>query len=215
MAEQRKGLYMKWHCYGPEDFVRTNWGGGVTEQMAIYPEHTSCKNQDFMWRVSSASVEQEESDFTVYSEYNRIIGPLDGCLELHCKKRVVLFPGDIYEFDGKEKIHSLGICKDINVMLRKESAEGTMQILELTAGTTIQISSALLPTESYPETFMGIYCSNGVCRVGGRRKRGVEVLEGGFLLLIETGMECLTICAEEIQTKLYVISIRNRAKQGE
>lgn len=180
--------------------------------MSIYPEYTSCKNQDFMWRVSSASVEQKESDFTLYPEYDRLIGLLDGRLELHRKNgmKVVLCPGDVYEFDGEEKIHSLGICKDINVMLRKGSAEGTMQILELTAGSEICISAAMLPTESYPETFMGIYCRNGVCRLGNRENEELELQEGEFLLLDEAGAKCLIICAGVVETKLYVISVRNK-----
>ena len=111
---------MKGHCFSSNDFIKTNWGGGITSQIAIFPENTSCKTQDFIWRVSSASVEEKETDFTIYPRYYRLIGPLDESLELQHEngEKTVLFPGDIYAFDGNEKIHSRGICRDINVMFR-------------------------------------------------------------------------------------------------
>ena len=43
---------MKGHCFSSNDFIKTNWGGGITSQIAIFPENTSCKTQDFIWRVS-------------------------------------------------------------------------------------------------------------------------------------------------------------------
>ena len=40
------------------------WTGGTTTQLAIWPEEADYASRRFDWRVSSARVEQEKSDFT-------------------------------------------------------------------------------------------------------------------------------------------------------
>lgn len=205
---------MKGYCFSSNDFIKTNWGGGITSQIAIFPENTSCKTQDFIWRVSSASVEEKETDFTIYPRYYRLIGPLDESLELQHEngEKTVLYPGDIYAFDGNEKIHSRGICRDINVMFRKDSAEGTLQFLELAVGSELRISAPLLPTVALSDCFMGVYCFSGTCSVEYSGDESKKLSEGTFLLLNEVGNEYLKICAEKSQARLYIISIRNKAK---
>ena len=127
-------------------------------------------------------------------------------------EKTVLFPGDIYAFDGNEKIHSRGICRDINVMFRKDSAEGTLQFLELAVGSELRISAPLLPTVALSDCFMGVYCFCGTCSVEYSGDESKKLSEGTFLLLNEVGNEYLKICAEKSQVRLYIISIRNKAK---
>ena len=46
------------------DFVTTTWSGGKTTQLAIAPDGASYAERAFLWRISSATVELEASDFT-------------------------------------------------------------------------------------------------------------------------------------------------------
>ncbi|HZL83497.1 MAG TPA: HutD family protein, partial [Candidatus Deferrimicrobium sp.] len=42
----------------------STWNGGTTTEIAIYPKNTIYSRRDFVWRISSANVESEESEFT-------------------------------------------------------------------------------------------------------------------------------------------------------
>ncbi|MDO7205115.1 HutD family protein [Paraclostridium bifermentans] len=58
------------------------WSGGITNQLYIYPENSSYENRNFKWRISSATVEAEESEFTKLPNIQRKIMVLDGGLLL-------------------------------------------------------------------------------------------------------------------------------------
>ena len=47
-----------------EQFVVSQWTGGKTTQLAISPKEAVYADREFLWRLSSATVELEESDFT-------------------------------------------------------------------------------------------------------------------------------------------------------
>lgn len=111
-----------------EDFITSEWSGGKTTQMYIYPKSSIYKNLDFKWRISSATVELDESDFTELKDVHRFITTLDNDLKLthDYENFIVLKPFEIYEFDGAIKTHSYGKVKDFNLML----ANGATGILE-------------------------------------------------------------------------------------
>ena len=110
----------------PEDYVVTDWSGGKTIQLAIAPEGAIYADRDFLWRLSSATVDLEESDFTPLPDYHRWIAPLDGEMILthNGGEDVVLQPFETHFFDGADETHSRGKCTDFNLMLRKEKCKG-------------------------------------------------------------------------------------------
>ena len=55
---------MKWKLLTRDDYVTTNWSGGTTTQLAIAPEGAVYGDRNFLWRLSSATVELDHSDFT-------------------------------------------------------------------------------------------------------------------------------------------------------
>ena len=55
----------------PADDVTTQWSGGATTQLAIAPKGAVYADRDFLWRLSSATVELDESDFTPLPAYDR------------------------------------------------------------------------------------------------------------------------------------------------
>ena len=46
--------------------VTTRWSGGTTTEFYIAPEGSSYTRRDFQIRISSATVDDPESDFTLY-----------------------------------------------------------------------------------------------------------------------------------------------------
>ena len=67
----------------PADYVTTQWSGGATTQLAIAPKGAVYADRDFLWRLSSATVELDESDFTPLPAYDRVISTLRGCVTAH------------------------------------------------------------------------------------------------------------------------------------
>lgn len=120
----------------PEEFLSTRWDGGITRQIAIGPEHAVYAERNFLWRISSASVDLEESDFTPLPNYDRYISVLNGRMELDhgSGETRILMPGEIYKFDGGLCTHSKGTCTDFNLMLCKGACSGSLGCLQLAEG---------------------------------------------------------------------------------
>ena len=104
------------------------WSGGTTTQLVIYPSGAEYADRDFLWRVSSASVDADTSVFTPLPDYDRLIAPLSGsiALTLEGEEPVKLDPLEVFAFDGGAAVKSEGRCTDFNLMLRKGSATGEM-----------------------------------------------------------------------------------------
>ena len=124
-----------------DEYKQTNWSGGKTTEMYIYPPGSSYGDRDFYWRISSASLEMEESDFTSLNNITRYISPLDGDLKLtHDGENFIdLKPFDVYAFDGGIRTHSYGRVKDFNLMLAN-GAKGDLQTLNVESESTLIIS---------------------------------------------------------------------------
>ncbi|MBP3729236.1 MAG: HutD family protein [Lachnospiraceae bacterium] len=107
----------------------TPWSGGQTSEFFLYPWQASYARRDFLWRISSARVEAEESDFTLLPDYHRFITPLRGSMNLRIDRAEahLLKPLEVLSFDGGAATHSEGICTDFNLMLRKGKAVGGME----------------------------------------------------------------------------------------
>ena len=73
---------MNWTVLTKEQYIATPWSGGVTSQLAIAPEGAVYANRDFLWRLSSATVELEHSDFTPLPDYYRYLSVLKGEIQV-------------------------------------------------------------------------------------------------------------------------------------
>ena len=127
-------------CVHPlSEASRTNWQGGVTWELALGPEETAYARRDFLYRISSARVDLEESVFTSLPDYHRIILPLDGTLTLYHDggNPVILPPLTVHAFDGGADTLSRGKVRDFNLMLRKGQCLGGVQVLRLLPGSEI------------------------------------------------------------------------------
>ena len=120
----------------PSDYITTKWSGGLTTQLGIAPAGAVYADRDFLWRLSSATVEDAESDFTALPDYERLISTLEGTIELNHNggEKLTLNPYEVHRFDGGDNTHSWGRCRDFNLMLRKGKCEGRMRGETLAAG---------------------------------------------------------------------------------
>ena len=96
----------------------TSWSGGKTTELFIFPADTGYANRDFDFRISTATIEIEASDFTALPDYNRLLAVLEGELELihegkYAKK---LSPFESDAFHGSWKTNSKGKARDFNVI---------------------------------------------------------------------------------------------------
>ena len=105
----------------PADYATTKWSGGTTTQLAIAPKGAVYADRDFLWRLSSATVELDESDFTALPDYDRVISTLQGDMTLthNGGEKLTLHPYEIHDFSGADDTHSWGRCTDFNLMLRR------------------------------------------------------------------------------------------------
>jgi environmental stress-induced protein Ves len=111
---------MKTKIIKKEIFKTSLWSGGTTTELYIYPEDSIYQKKDFYFRLSSATVDLEQSTFTPLEGIKRYIAPIDGSLKLfHQDKTVELDPYECYVFDGGIETTSEGKVTDFNLMLSK------------------------------------------------------------------------------------------------
>ena len=118
----------------PKDYKVSQWSGGTTTEIFIWPEGASYAAREFSLRISSATVDLEESDFTALPGVTRYIVPLQGGFTLTHpgKKPIVMVPLDApYRFSGQIDTHCVGRATDFNLMLK--GVEGVMDICRDTA----------------------------------------------------------------------------------
>lgn len=145
----------------PKAFTVSQWSGGMTTQIAISPPDAQYADRNFLWRISSATVNLSESDFTPLPDYKRYLSLLEGrILVTHDGgSPVTLTPGIIHCFDGGAATKSQGTCVDFNLMLRKGKCDGTLSCLKIpSAGEYPLIGLDNLEPESQTAV---IYCVQG------------------------------------------------------
>lgn len=110
----------------------TTWSGGTTTQLAIYPEDADYGKRNFLWRLSTATVEAEESVFTSLPGIDRIIMILKGeiVLEHEGRYKKVLKKFDQDSFSGSWITKSIGQAIDFNLMMR-EGCQGRLEAIVL------------------------------------------------------------------------------------
>lgn len=166
---------MEWKLLTREDYVTTSWSGGTTTQLAIAPEGAVYADRDFTWRLSSATVELDHSDFTPLPDYHRFLAVLDGGIQLKIDagEPFPLTPGQVVEFDGGVPVESWGQCVDFNLMVRKGMAAGELTALYRDA----PFEELWNPGGKTRE--LAIYCVSGNVRLP---EFGLEAKAGQFLL---------------------------------
>lgn len=112
----------------PLDNSKTvNWTSGTSTELFIHPSNGSFAERDFIFRISTATVESEVSIFTHFAGITRHLMILKGELELihvdRYTKTLSVFEQDTFSGEWDTKAH--GKVTDFNLML-KGSATGKL-----------------------------------------------------------------------------------------
>lgn len=172
---------MKYTLYRQEDYSTSQWMGGNTTELAIYPKTSKYLDRNFIWRLSSATIDVEESDFSKLPDYNRVLMVLEGEVVLSYEgQRVARLKAlEQDRFDGGWKTKSFGKITDYNLMVRKGS-EGYLDVIELE-----EANKEYTATEHTAMAFEthGLYCKEGyfVVSVAGES----QMVKAGELFVIE------------------------------
>ena len=112
----------------PTNYITTSWSGGTTTQLYLYPENSQYKNLDFLFRLSKATIEQNETYFTPLAGVKRSLMLLEGELTLIHEKQAPkeLQRFEVDDFVGDWHTRSVGKAMDFNLMCR-EDAQGTLK----------------------------------------------------------------------------------------
>lgn len=122
------------------DYKTTQWSGGETTELLIYPKGSQLVMRDFQLRISSATVDAEQSTFSDFLGYQRFLQILEGemTLDTDVSGVVEMKTLDTFYFPGDAQVVSSGKCRDFNVIYRPEV---TVSDQLLTTGMTHPLSS--------------------------------------------------------------------------
>ena len=116
-------LNMEYEIVKSESINIQKWNEGTTKELYIYPPSANYKSLDFDFRISTATVETEESSFTNLPSVLRELMVLNGEIEIkhknHYTKKLRQF--DIDKFEGDWETSSKGKCVDFNLMTMRDT----------------------------------------------------------------------------------------------
>jgi len=176
----------------PSDYLTSTWSGGTTTQVGIAPEGAVYADRTFMWRISSATVDLDVSDFTALPDYDRLIATLDGAIDVtHNGGEVIHLPEfKVHGFDGGWETRSVGRCRDFNLMTRKGACTGRMEAVEVAPGASVEVRTSEAAASAANADLI-LYCAKGAAKV-----EGVELQVGEAVRLQGPGV--LTVTGEAV-----------------
>nr|MDY5756311.1 HutD family protein [Eubacteriales bacterium] len=110
----------------------SSWSGGRTTEIFIFPVGERYSDRNFLFRISTAEVELDSSDFTSLPDYERLIACLSGEMHLthNGSDSIRVEPmSSVHRFDGGADTHCEGRASDLNLMLRKGRAKGSLRFV--------------------------------------------------------------------------------------
>lgn len=170
--------------FTPDNRTTINWASGTSTEVFIHPAGANFTDRNFIFRISTATVEAEESTFTLFEGITRHLMILKGSLELIHEERYTkhLQPYDKDVFSGEWNTRSKGKVTDFNLML-KGGAMGSLVHHHMDEGSSALFTAA---TEFY-----FIYLASGTAAVSNG-----DIAKAGDLLWIQYKTD-VTIHAEE------------------
>lgn len=137
---------MKLELVKHEAYKESTWTHGVTTELYIHPSDGDYSKRLFKWRISSASVDVDRSEFTSLYGVKRWIMSFDNALHLtHTNNGKALYSITLnaYEshcFRGDWTTICEGRAKDFNLML-KDDAYGILKSAKLMPETEKELGS--------------------------------------------------------------------------
>lgn len=140
----------------------SEWSGGTTTELFIYPRWADYQKRDFLFRLSSATVDDTFSVFTKLEGYQRTLIVLNGSLRLVHKniRETALGRYDSDRFSGGwETTGYGGGVTDFNLMV-KEGCEADVKLIKISADGCSKINIT-----DNARLIIGVYSVSGPARV--------------------------------------------------
>lgn len=132
---------MRIEHFKASELITNKWSGGTTTQLAIYPKDADYKKRNFLFRLSTATVESEESVFTQLPGVSRKLMILEGEIKIEHKNRYTknLKKFEQDKFSGDWETKSYGKATDFNLMTTAELT-GEIKAITLVDSKTISLN---------------------------------------------------------------------------
>lgn len=105
------------------------WSGGLTYEYMIYPKTASYTDRDFVFRISSATIEEIPSAFTKFKGYFRYLVMLDNSLHIEVNKEKKIYKKyEIMEFNSDDEVTSYTKGIDFNWMVSEKIRHHKLKI---------------------------------------------------------------------------------------
>ncbi|WP_316634083.1 HutD family protein [uncultured Flavobacterium sp.] len=105
------------------------WSGGLTYEYMIYPKTANYTDRGFVFRISSATIEQVPSEFTKFKGYYRYLVMLDNCLDIEVNKEKKIYEKyEIMEFNSDDEVTSYTKGIDFNWMVSEKISHHKLKI---------------------------------------------------------------------------------------
>ncbi len=158
------------------------WSGGTTTQLAIYPKKALYSDRNFLWRLSSAKVEIDETVFTSLPGIRRQIMVIEGALTLihEGHHEVTLEPYEKDSFDGTWTTRSVGKVTDFNLMMA-DGCKGELHAFHIGEKKSVEVE--LISCTEYAKVTEAFYCTSHSIEVQWQPNRVVSLREGELLLI--------------------------------
>ena len=182
---------MNYKTITKDNLTTTTWQGGTTTQLYIYPENTSYAERNFDFRISTAKVESETSQFTSLPNVHRKLLILDGSITINHENQYSkkLDKFDIDTFEGNWKTSAIGTCTDFNLMSTKNN-NGSITAYQ------IEKNKELLISKNKLSKLMVLYVYTGEVNIE-LNKEIVKLQEGSVLVI------------EDLEENISIIGIKN------
>ena len=195
---------MKINVLKAENFKTSKWSGGTTTELYIYPPEADYKDLDFKFRISTAKVELEKSDFTPLKGISRKLMILDGDIEIHHKNRYSkkLSKFDIDCFEGDWDTSSKGKCRDFNIMCTANtSSKISVLKTENNKSKKIQVNSN--------NSHLLLYCISGTTNIS-INNESLSIQKGELVVIEEnTNIESVIMIQSRNNSSLVRVDINS------
>ncbi|QSB25892.1 HutD family protein [Flavobacterium sp. CLA17] len=112
-----------------KDTTASVWSGGLTSEYMIYPETARYNDRDFVFRISSATIEEVPSAFTKFKGYHRYLVMLDNSLPIEINKEKKVYEKyEIIEFNSDDEVTSYTKGIDFNWMVSEKTGHHKLTI---------------------------------------------------------------------------------------
>ncbi len=174
---------MNYKTIKKESLECKKWSGGTTTQLFISPKDADYGKRNFSFRLSTATVEVEKSDFTALPGVSRKLMILDGKIDIahqnHHSKQLNKF--DVDDFEGDWNTSSVGRCTDFNLMTTGNTKG---EIKAIAIGKKEETSYKIASSNNW----LFIYAFSGKISVNINEAR--EILNEGDSIAIENASGC-------------------------